>query len=160
MVGGNSDWSGQATGIVVTANQTTNAGKITMNYVGNDSTPPTVSSVSPSDGAVDVALDTVITVIFSESVAVGSVTASTFLLNGGAVTGSVAYNLATQTATLTPASQLSPSTTYTASIKTDVEDLAGIQLAADHVWSFTTGATVPTAGIWDVSTWDNALWDL
>jgi hypothetical protein len=39
-----------------------------------------------------------------------------------------------------------------------VEDLAGKHLAADYPWSFTTGTAPPTTGIWDVSTWDNALW--
>jgi len=145
IVAGNTDWTGQATGIVVTANQTTNAGTITMSYMGNDIVDPTVQSVTPLDGAVDVALDTTVTATFSEDVVIGSVTDSTFLLDGGtAVTGAVTYNSGTHTATFVPGAQLSPSTLYTATITTGVEDLAGRQLAANYVWSFTTGVAPDT----------------
>ena len=88
------------------------------------------------------------TATFSEPVAVNSVSSSTFLLSGsaGAVGGSV--TLTDQIATFTPSATLSPNTTYTARITTGVEDLAGNNLAADRVWSFTTAPipdeTLPT----------------
>jgi len=154
IVAGNRDWSGQATGVVVTANQTTNAGQITMIYVGNDNDTPTVLlPTSPAADAVDVALDTTITATFSEDVVAGSVTASTFLLDGGAESGSVTYDSATRTATFKPTFQLMPLTPYTATIETGVEDLAG-HPAAKHDWSFTTADCTSYAdfsGSWDYS---------
>ena len=39
-----------------------------------------------------------------------------------------------------PASDLTASTVYTATITTGAKDLAGNALASDYVWSFTTGA--------------------
>src|SRR6185369_12360964 len=44
----------------------------------------------------------------------------------------------------TPAGNLSPLTTYTATITTGAKDLAGNALPTDFVWSFTTGATPDT----------------
>jgi len=127
-----------------------------MNYVGNDATAPTVSSVSPLDGSFDVVLNTTVTATFSEDVVIGSVTDSTFLLDdgGGAVSGSVAYDSVTHKATFTPTFQLLPLTPYTAKITTGVEDLAGLQLVVDKVWNFTTADCTTYAdfsGSWDYS---------
>jgi len=48
---------------------------------------------------------------------------------------------AVRTATFAPTSNLAASTVYTATITTGAKDLAGNALAANFVWSFTTGAT-------------------
>jgi len=48
------------------------------------------------------------------------------------------------TAVFTPASNLSYSTTYIATITTGAEDIDGNALAAEYVWSFTTGAAPDT----------------
>src|SRR5207253_2227621 len=56
--------------------------------------------------------------------------------------GTVSY--AGVTATFTPAGTLAPNTTYTATMTTGAKDLAGNALAANFVWSFTTGATPDT----------------
>src|SRR2546426_1281513 len=65
------------------------------------------------------------------------------------VTGTVSYNGVT--ATFTPTVNLAPLTTYTATISTGAKDLAGNALAADLVWSFTTGVipdtTPPTVSV-------------
>ena len=82
---------------------------------------------------------------FSEALNATTVTTTNFqLLNsaGTAVTATVAYVSATNTATLTPTSPMSNSTTYTAVVKGGgVKDLAGNALAADYKWSFTTSAS-------------------
>jgi hypothetical protein len=68
------------------------------------------------------------------------------------VIGTTAFDLTTNTATftrhnhfltpavcdLTPASNLDPNTTYTATLTTGARDLAGNALASNLVWSFTT----------------------
>jgi Bacterial Ig-like domain/Right handed beta helix region/FG-GAP repeat len=112
----------------------------------SDTTPPTVSSTQPADGATDVAPDAVISATFSEAMTVSSVSVSTFTLKAGgtAVGGTVDYS--GTTATFTPSADLAADTVYTATIKTGVKDAAGNPLAADHTWSFTTApdTTPPT----------------
>ena len=67
-------------------------------------TAPTVTGVSPADGATQVAVGTTVQATFSASVDPATVTAQTFTLSGpaGAVPAAVAYDDATRTATLTP----------------------------------------------------------
>jgi hypothetical protein len=45
----------------------------------------------------------------------------------------------TPTVTLTPSGALAPMTTYTATVKAGVRDLAGNAMPANFSWSFTTG---------------------
>src|SRR2546422_981106 len=63
--------------------------------------------------------------------------------------GTVSYSGVT--ATFTPAGNLAPLTTYTATISTGARDLAGNALSTDLVWSFTTGVipdtTAPTVSV-------------
>ncbi|HJW86320.1 MAG TPA: Ig-like domain-containing protein, partial [Candidatus Brocadiaceae bacterium] len=56
----------------------------------------------------------------------------------GGGTGTVSYDNTTKTATLKPSSELNGSTTYTATITTDVNDLSGNALSAAYLWVFTT----------------------
>src|SRR4030067_1134594 len=91
-----------------------------------DTTPPTVSSTSPANSAENVAVNTAITATFSETMDASTVTTATFTLNNG-VTGTVPYS--GTTATFTPSGNLAYSTTYTATITTDVKDAAGNAMA-------------------------------
>ncbi len=109
--------------------------RLDANLSAGDITPPTVVSTSPGSNAVGVALDSVITAVFSEEMDASTINASTFYLNGG-VTGTVSYG--TVTATFTPYSNLSNSSTYMATITTGVKDLAGNNMVANYTWSFTT----------------------
>jgi len=103
--------------------------------VAGDTTPPTVISVSPANGATDVALDTTVTATFSEAMNASTITTSSFTVGG--VSGSVSYNSGTYTATFTPSAELAGDTTYTANLSTAITDAAGNPLAA-YSWSFTT----------------------
>lgn len=102
-----------------------------------DTTPPTVTSTSPADGATGVAVSARVQAAFSE--AVKNVNLSTFQLRAGAsaVPGSV--TLAGGTAIFTPSADLAYATTYTATLTAGVTDLADNPLAV-YNWSFTTGA--------------------
>ena len=81
-----------------------------------------------------------------------TINGTTFLLVDSAshqVPGTVTYDTSSATATLTPTAALTLSTTYTATVKSGssgVKDSNGNALAADFVWSFSTGAdtTAPT----------------
>jgi hypothetical protein len=160
IVDGNVHWSGEATDITVSAGATHNAGLIDVIYIGDDVTPPEVTSSNPANGATDVPLNSVITATFSEAVVPASVNSSTFTLTtgGSSVEGQVTYNPGTHIATFTPTNDLTQSTTYTATITTDVEDLAGIQMSLPVSWSFTTGTIVIDTLIWDEGNWDEKNW--
>ncbi|BAX81239.1 Ig-like domain-containing protein [Labilibaculum antarcticum] len=105
----------------------------------NLNTAPTVNSSDPANEAADVALDKIVAVTFSEAMDSLTINTSTFRVMQGtdAVTGVVDYS--GLVATFNPTNTLSAETIYTATITTGAEDLAGKALAADKVWSFTTG---------------------
>lgn len=108
----------------------------------NDITAPTVSKVSPVNGATDIALNAKVSVAFSESIDPATMTGSSFTLAAGEtpVAGTVS-----NTGIFTPSEALAPSTEYTATITTAVTDLAGNHLAFDYVWKFTTCAVSSVA---------------
>ena len=114
-----------------------------------DTTPPAVTVVSPAEGATSVAVDSGLSATFSEAVDPATVTPATFVLsNGGSgVDGTVSYDPATRTASLSPATPLQPGATYTVTVKGGaggVTDPFGNAMAADRVWSFTTAVPPPT----------------
>jgi hypothetical protein len=109
-----------------------------------DTTPPTVTTVSPADGASTVSRTASVSATFSEAVDGATVTAATFGLRDAAntaVPAAVSYDSATRVATLTPTTALAGSVTYTATVlggSSGVKDSAGNPLAASRIWSFTT----------------------
>jgi hypothetical protein len=114
-----------------------------------DTTPPVVSSVSPLDAAIDVAVDQPLTAAFSEAMDASTINTSTFTLTGPGATpiaGAVSYDVGSHTATFVPGSPLTTNTVYSATITTGVRDLAGNALANNVTWSFTTAASTNTAG--------------
>jgi hypothetical protein len=115
-----------------------------------DTTPPAVSGVTPPDGATGVGAAPGVTVTFSEAIDPATLaftlTASAPSGNTNPVAGSVGYDSATRTATLSPAAPLSAGTTFTATVRggsAGVADAAGNRMAADRTWRFTTA--VPPA---------------
>jgi len=112
--------------------------------VGIETTNPTVTATSPSDGDTNVALNSTVNVTFSEDMDQSTITTSTFSLSGGGspVAGSVSTT--STTATFTPSANLQDNTTYTVTLTTGVKDLAGNALSGTCTWSFSTGGTVDT----------------
>ncbi len=114
----------------------------------SDNTPPTITSVSPVNGATGISTGTTVSAIFSEAVNTSTISTSTFELRNSAnvlVPATVSYNATTRTATLTPSASLSAATLYTVTVKggaAGVKDIAGNALAANYIWSFTTGASI------------------
>ena len=117
-------------------------------FTTSDVTAPTVTSTSPSDGATGVAVTATVSGIFSKAMDDTTITTSTFTLKtlaGASVTGTVAYNSSTKTATFTPGSSLLSITTYEATIASTVKDTAGNELGNAKTWNFTTAdITAPT----------------
>ncbi len=144
-----------AISIVYTATITTGVrdlfgNALTTNFVWSFTTaangcnpPPTVVSVTPPNGSVGVCPNMIVTVTFSEGMNPSSIDGTTFTLTGpgsSPVAGQVTYNAASDTAIFTPSSSLALSTVYTATVTTAAQDMFGNTLAADFVWTFSTGA--------------------
>jgi hypothetical protein len=111
-----------------------------------DITPPTVTAVSPLNGSTGINTDANIVASFSEALNVSSVTATSFQLRD-AGNNLVPASLSTSSGqiTLDPASALSASTVYTATITggaAGVKDLSGNPIAANYTWSFTTAQRI------------------
>jgi len=106
-------------------------------------TPPSITNRNPTSGATAVAVNTPITLDFSETMNPATIHASSFRLTQGssAVPGSV--NPGTLSATLTPSGSLTPGTTYTVTVTTAVQDDEGVALASENSWSFTTAGAPP-----------------
>jgi len=149
-------------GTLYTATITTAASDLTGNalaatYVwsfttgaGPDTTPPTITLVNPADTEIDVPLNSSINATFSEPMDVLTITNLNFLVavagGGASVQGIVNYDPITNIATFIPDNPLAASTKYTATIGTEVMDLAGNAMVHTYVWSFTTGTSlVPDA---------------
>ncbi|PIO89094.1 MAG: hypothetical protein COS82_07320 [Zetaproteobacteria bacterium CG06_land_8_20_14_3_00_59_53] len=113
-----------------------------------DTTAPTVLSTNPANAATAVVLGSTVSANFSEALAPATVNATTFTLKQGAtsVAGTVSYS--NKVATFTPAANLTASKVYTATLTTGITDLVAPAnaLAANVVWSFTTGTTATAAG--------------
>src|SRR5207245_2289709 len=76
----------------------------------NSNLPPTVTSVSPAAGSINVSRTTKVTATFSVAMDATTITATSFTLknpSGAVVSASVAYDSPSKTATLTPSKALS-----------------------------------------------------
>lgn len=106
---------------------------------GGDDTRPVVISVSPENGATQVAVNTVVSAAFSDDMNPGSINTDTFTVRdsmGNRSAGTVI--LTGRTAAFTPLANLSPAATYIAAVTTGVEDTSGNNMASDFTWVFTT----------------------
>ena len=104
-------------------------------------TAPTVISTRPVNGATGVAVDTLVSATFSTAMDAATIDATTFTVNQGTtqISGTVALDALTNTATFTPAASLEPNLLYTATVSTRATDTAGVALVARYTWSFNSG---------------------
>jgi Big-like domain-containing protein len=147
-------WSGLASSITVTPGQVTNAGTITMSYVGGNTTSPTVTLIGPNSNptsTTNVPITDRFNVDFSQPMAISTITSTNITLNSGAVAGTVSYNSASNTAAFIPASTspLLYNTSYTLQVTTCVtgsciKDTAGIQLSNTSYTNTFTTESAPT----------------
>ncbi len=121
-------------------------------FVTRDSTPPAVLTISPADGAVSVAEESVVRITFSEEIDPSSITDTTFRVDGpsGAVTGQKNLILGNTVAVFTPTdgngnrAYLDPNSSYSISVG-GVEDPSGNVMPAQNNVStvFHTIDTIP-----------------
>jgi methionine-rich copper-binding protein CopC len=119
-----------------------------------DTTAPTVTAVTPTNGATAALTSAPITVTFSKDVLASSISLVVTDPSGNAVAGNLAYNGTTKVATFTPSSPLASSVTYTVTVS-GVKDLSGNAMAAPYTWSFTTGKAWTQTTVADFSTGTN-----
>jgi Bacterial Ig-like domain len=131
------------------ANQNSNNVSVLLN-TAQDTTPPTIGSVSPPNVATGIALTTNVEVTFSEAMDRATLDSSTFTLRkqNSSTTGAatVNYDPNTSKATLDHDSDLAPNTTYMATVKggpSGAKDAAGNALQQDYSWTFTTAPLPP-----------------
>jgi hypothetical protein len=107
-----------------------------------------VTSTVPVSGAPNVPVIQKINATFNAPMTASTITtAGTFTVavagvGGAAVAGAVTYDAASNAALFTPTAALTASTQYTATITTAAQSAQGNPLAANYVWSFTTGLAV------------------
>ena len=120
----------------------------TWTFATLDTTPPTVTSVSPANNATSVATNATVQVTFSEAMDPATITSTNIVLRNtgtsAVVPATVTYNSTTNVATLTPTGPLSNSTGYTLTVTTAVKDVAGNSLASQFTSQFTTAALADT----------------
>lgn len=118
-----------------------------------DTTQPSILTVIPSDYATGIAITTTVTARFSEAMVTTTIDETSFILTdqtGTPVSGTVAYDGSSYTATFTPATNLSHDTTYMAKVTTAAANLLGNPLEAEKIWNFITGPpsdTTPPAQV-------------
>jgi N-acetylneuraminic acid mutarotase len=110
-----------------------------------DTRPPTVSSTTPIGGAANISTNASIHVRFNEAMDGATISPATFGVtdSGGNPINGTVLNFSTS-ATFDPSGSLAGLASYTATITTDVRDVAGNAMAAAHVWTFTTGLVPDT----------------
>jgi hypothetical protein len=135
-------------GLVYTGTITTGANSLAgiplaANYVWTFTTgvAPTVISTDPINLAPGVVLNKIVSATFSVPMDYLTITGTTFTLKQGAniIAGAVTYN--GTVASFTPTSDLSPGVVYTGTITTGAKSLLGVPLAANYVWTFSTGGS-------------------
>jgi hypothetical protein len=94
---------------------------------------PAVLSTTPTNGA-SLGNDNAVTVTFSKEMDPASLNSTTFKVKGvaGMVTSSG------KTASFTPTDDLTPLTTYTATLSKEIKDTSGKNLESEYSWSFAT----------------------
>jgi hypothetical protein len=127
---------------------------VTLNPLGPDIIPPSVTSATPTSGASDVTVTSTVRIVFSEPIDAATLTGGSVMVSDGTgnIPGSVSYDANTNTAIFAPSSNLVNATTYTVLLTTAITDIAGNPLAISATWTFTTvsaASTDNTAPVFD-----------
>ena len=101
---------------------------------------PTVLSTDPLNLATGVALNKIISGVFSEAMDPLTITSSTFTLAIGVTPVAGTVNYVGTTATFTATGGLESGNTYTATFTTGAKNVGGTPLASNYVWTFSTVA--------------------
>src|SRR5215510_5476122 len=104
-----------------------------------DTTPPTVTVMSPPAGATSISVNVNVRATFSEDILPSSLSFVLRDASNAVVVATMTYDGATKTATIDPTNPLLGPQTYRATVAA-ATDLAGNGLAAPVEWTFTTAS--------------------
>ncbi len=109
----------------------------------SDTTPPSIISTNPLEGATNVARNTGISVTFSEAVDITTVDTSTFTASDGTgnISGTISLTSDNKTAVFTPSASINSNTSVTVTLNSTIADLSGNAIGADATFGFTVGST-------------------
>jgi len=112
----------------------------TPNPTTPDTTRPTLSSFTPVNGATNVNRNSAINAVFSEPIALASLTPGSFSIDDLGLVAPGNYTTLGNSAIFTSSLPLGPNQLYTARLGTGVRDLAGNALLTGTSWTFRTQA--------------------
>lgn len=111
------------------------------NIVVSAGPPPPVFVAYPTNGAMQVPTNTVITATFDQAMNEATINAGSFMVVDKAqapVPGLVAYNASSFQASFTPSSGLTASNTYSVTVTTNVQSASGASRLTNSSWIFST----------------------
>jgi hypothetical protein len=114
-------------------------------FTTSDDTALTAGSQWPLPGSSSVPVDSTVSAVFNREVTASSVAFAVTDQLGEPVTGTVAYNAATRTATFTPTEELSGFVTHNVTLTATAT--GGGALTSGGSWSFTTVKPPPADGV-------------
>lgn len=108
-----------------------------------DTTRPVVSYTTPANNATGVAVNSSVSVTFSEAMDPASITTSTFLVAdaGNVKSGTITMSGGNRIATFKPSAPFSSGSDCSVTLQSGVKDAAGNGLANAYTWHFSTGTT-------------------
>ena len=142
--GGSRPWYGLQDEIMV-FNRALSSNEIAVIYSAGLCGPMRVAVVSPTNGAMNVPTNAIITATFTKLMNPFSLTTNSFLVRdraGALVPGTVAYDDASLTVTFTPTLPLDASNVYRALLTADARDASGESLRNGRAWTFSTASNL------------------
>lgn len=133
------------TGTITTGAKNVQGTQLSSNFVWKFTTgivtSPKVIATDPANNGTNIPLNKIVTATFDMPMSPLTITNATFTVKDGttSIVGTVTY--LGSTATFTPNIDLLPNTTYTATITTGAKNVAGLELANNYVWNFSTNTT-------------------
>ena len=116
--------------------------EVSATLVTPDEAAPTIAATLPADGETDAALNIGISVTFSE--AMGQAVTESAFSSDPATECIFTWDVASTILSCEPTTELSANTTYTVTVGSGAQDLAGNGLETPFTFSFTTGQTADT----------------
>lgn len=117
-----------------------------------DIDPPEVVSTSPTNEESEVERNKVIEITFNEEMDESTLNNSTFTVTDGSDTVEGTVDYSDNTATFTADDVLNPLTEYTVKVTTGAKSSNDVAIAADTVWTFTTGGSSEPLSVVDLGT--------
>lgn len=115
------------------------ASAYTWSFTTIDDVAPSIKTYEPGDSEVDVHINTIITLVFNESIDCSTVNGNEIILDPVAI-GTIACE--NEVIKFTPSSLLNSGAVYNVTVNAGVKDLAGNYSLNNLSWSFTTGAEI------------------